>query len=156
LPQIALDTNVLVYSEGLERGPADRAKIVVSQGLLEALLVSGEGWVIPAQALAELHSVLVRRGRETPAQASATVSRLSRLCDVAPTSPQVLTAALALAGDHGIQIYDAIILACAVEAGCDLLLSEDMHDGFAWRGVTVINPFRQVPDARIASLLSTR
>jgi predicted nucleic acid-binding protein len=156
LPQIALDTNVLVYSEGLERAPTDRAKVVLSQRLLEALSVSGEDWVIPAQALAELHSVLVRRDERTPAQASATVSRLSRLCDVAPTSSQVLAAALALAGVHRLQIYDAIMLACAAEAGCDLLLSEDMHDGFVWRGVAVTNPFRQVPDARIAPLLSMR
>lgn len=156
MPQIALDTNVLVYSEGLERAPTDRAKIMLSQVLLEALSVSGEDLVIPAQALAELHSVLVRRGGRTPTQASTTVSRLSRLCDVAPTSPQALTAALALAGDHGLQIYDAIILACAVETGCDLVLSEDMQDGFGWRGVTVTNPFRQFPEPRIATLLSTR
>lgn len=156
MPGIALDTNVLVYSEGLERAASDRIKINLSQTLLEALSLSGEDWVIPAQALAELHSVLVRRDEQTPRTASATVVRLARLCEVAPTSPRVLGAALELSGDHRLQIYDAIILAAADEAGCNLLLSEDMHDGFAWRGVTVTNPFRQVPDPRVTALLSAR
>ncbi|WP_205963481.1 PIN domain-containing protein [Roseicella aquatilis] len=29
----------------------------------------------------------------------------------------------------------------AAEAECRLLLSEDIQDGFTWRGVTVRNPF---------------
>jgi len=34
-----------------------------------------------------------------------------------------------------------MILAVAAESKCSLLLSEDMHDGFTWAGVTVTNPF---------------
>jgi len=34
------------------------------------------------------------------------------------------------------------------------LLSEDFHDGFAWRGVVVTNPFRPAPDRRLARLLA--
>ena len=34
-----------------------------------------------------------------------------------------------------------MILNAAADAGCALLLSEDMRPGFAWRGVTVANPF---------------
>ncbi len=64
--------------------------------------------------------------------------------------------ALTLAAHHHIQVCDAIIVAAAAEAGADLLLSEDLHDGFAWQGVTVTNPFRQTPDPRIAALLSTK
>jgi len=29
----------------------------------------------------------------------------------------------------------------AADAGCRLLLSEDLQHGFTWRGVTVVNPF---------------
>lgn len=156
MPRIALDTNVLVYSEGFERTAADKAKIATSQTLLEALSLEGDDFLIPAQALAELHSVLVRRVGRTPAEAGFTVDRLSRLCDVAATSPEVLAGAIALAADHHIQIYDAIIMAAAAEAGCELLLSEDLHDGFVWRGVTITNPFRPAPDERVAALLSPR
>ena len=154
MPRIALDTNVLVYSEGLERAATDRAKIALSQVLLEALSLDGEDWIIPTQALAELHNVLVRRAGRSPVQATVAVRRLGRLCEVAATSVKVLEAALALAADHHFQIYDAIIIAAAAQAGCELLLSEDLQDGFAWSGVTVINPFRPAPDERVARLLS--
>jgi predicted nucleic acid-binding protein len=46
-----------------------------------------------------------------------------------------------------------LILAAAVEARCDLLLTEDLQDGFAWRGVVVSNPFGPAPDRRLARLM---
>src|SRR5438309_751380 len=36
---------------------------------------------------------------------------------------------------------DAVILASAADAGCRLLLSEELQEGFTWSGVTVTNPF---------------
>jgi predicted nucleic acid-binding protein len=155
LPRLALDTNVVVYSEGLERAPTDRAKIVQSRALIETVALSGEDLVLPAQILAELHQVLVRRGGLSPAAASIAASRLGELCTIAPTTAQVLDAALEIARDHGLQIYDAIILASAADAGCDLLVSEDLHDGFVWRGVTVTNPFGPKPHPRLARLLAS-
>ena len=49
-----------------------------------------------------------------------------------------------------IAVWDAMILAVASEAGCSLLLSEDYNEGFAWRGVTVVNPFATTPHALLA------
>ena len=62
-------------------------------------------------------------------------------------------AALTLAADHNLQIFDAVILAAAAEAGCDLLVSEDLQDGFVWHGVTVTNPFGSHPDPRLRAFL---
>ena len=50
-----------------------------------------------------------------------------------------------LATSHQLSLWDAIMLAAAAQAGCRLLLSEDMQDGFTWRGVTVRNPFTTAP-----------
>ena len=33
------------------------------------------------------------------------------------------------------------MISVAAEGGCRLLLSEDLQDGFSWRGVTIANPF---------------
>ena len=49
--------------------------------------------------------------------------------------------ALDLSVDHGLQVWDALILSVAAESRCRLLLSEDLQPGFTWRGVTVVNPF---------------
>ncbi len=52
----------------------------------------------------------------------------------------MLTAA-DLANDHRLGIWDAVILSAASRAGCRMLLSEDMQNGFTWGGVTVVDPF---------------
>jgi predicted nucleic acid-binding protein len=51
--------------------------------------------------------------------------------------------ALAIARDHGLAFYDALIVASALEAGCDTLFTEDMQHGRMFQGLTIRNPFRQ-------------
>ena len=64
---------------------------------------------------------------------------------VPETNQATMLQAIALATEHGLQIWNAVILAAAAEARASLLLSEDMQDGFTWRGVTVANPFATTP-----------
>ena len=44
-------------------------------------------------------------------------------------------------------------MAAAGEAGCRLLLSEDLQDGFTWSGVTVVNPFAKNRHPILTALL---
>ncbi len=66
---------------------------------------------------------------------------------------EVFLNALDLATDHKLQFWDALIVATAASSGCSLLLSEDMQDGFAWRGITVVNPFSAKPHRKLARVL---
>ena len=50
-------------------------------------------------------------------------------------------AAVVLAREHGFAFYDALIVAAAVEAGCDTLVSEDMQHGRKVAGLTIVDPF---------------
>ena len=59
-----------------------------------------------------------------------------------------------LACDHGLTIWDSVVLAASAEAGCRLLLSEDLPDGFTWRGVTVANPFAPTLHPLLEALLA--
>ena len=68
----------------------------------------------------------------------------------AETTEQTISAEFDLASTHHFTIWDAVIMAAASEAGCDLRLSEDMQDGFTWRGVMVVNPLASAPDLRLA------
>ena len=53
-------------------------------------------------------------------------------------------AALALASQHSVSLYDALVVASALEADCDTLLSEDMQHGRVIDArLTITNPFRQ-------------
>ena len=73
---------------------------------------------------------------------------------VIETSAEVMLAAADLATDHELRIWDAVILSAAGEAGCRLLLSEDLQDGFTWKGVTVTNPFSTPKHELLAALLA--
>jgi len=152
LVRFALDTNVLVYAEGVNLAPGEIRKQELA--LRFVARAPDASIVIARQCLAEFHWVLVRRARLTPKAAASRMRPWARDAELIDTNATVFDAALDLASDHGVPIFDAVILAAAVEARCDLLLSEDFHDGFAWRGVVVTNPFGETPDPRLARLLA--
>ena len=116
--RVALDTNVLAYAEGID-DPA-RRKIAVS---LVSDLDSANTF-LPIQVLGELFRVL-RKARYSAEQVRTAALRWQDTFPVIETSPAVLRAALDLAVDHRLSIWDAIILSCSAETGCRLLLSED-------------------------------
>ena len=52
-----------------------------------------------------------------------------------------MLAAADIATDQELSIWDSVILSAAAESDCQLLLSEDLQEGFTWKGVTVTNLF---------------
>lgn len=133
---IALDTNILVYAEGVNgQARAEQALAIIDAH-------AEDGLVIPAQAFGELFMVLTRKARWPAERARAAVLAWRDTADVAETTDTVLLEALDIATMHGFALRDAVILAAAAQAGCRILLSEDMHAGFIWRGVEIQNPFR--------------
>lgn len=133
--KVALDTNILAYAEGVNG--ADRA--AAARGLVQKL--PADAVVLPVQALGELFNVLVRKAKWTPDAARTAILSWHDTFAVIGTSMVIMAAAADLAHDHQLSIWDAVMLAAAADGGCRLLLSEDLQDGFTWRGVTVANPF---------------
>lgn len=146
--RVALDTNVLAYAEGVNAGARRDAAL----DLLEAL--PQEAVILPAQVLGELFNVLTRKAGRERSSASESLLRWADAFTVAETSAAVMLAAATLAADHQLGIWDAAILATASGAGCRLLLSEDLQDGFTWAGVTVANPFAVTRHPLLHDLLS--
>lgn len=133
--RIALDTNVLAYAEGANgAGMRDKALALIQRLPQTAI-------VLPVQTLGELFNVLVRKANRQPTRARAAVLSWRDAFPLAETSAAVMVSATDLASHHGLTIWDSVILAASAEAECRLLLSEDLQEGFTWRGVTVANPF---------------
>ncbi len=151
MSRVAFDTNVLAYIAGVERHADDAAKIDASRELLRRLR-GRAALVAPVQVLGELYVVLTRSGASRD-EARDVVLRIADAFGVAESSNSALLSALDLAAAHKLQFWDALILNAAAEAGCALLLSEDMADGFAWRGTVVIDPFAASPDTRLTRLV---
>ncbi len=136
--KIAVDTNILAYAAGV--GSDDRR--AKARAVLATLSATVE-LVAPLQVLGELFNVLVKKGGLSRKEAQEQVRTWRAFMDSAMTTESVFQSGLDLAASHRLTIWDALILAASVEAGCDLLLSEDMQNGFAWRGLTVVNPFAE-------------
>jgi predicted nucleic acid-binding protein len=145
--KVAFDTNVLAYAEGVN--DAERHRVAVR--IIERL--APETAVIPVQVLGELFNALTRRGGMPREYARDRITRWRSIYSTVDTSADTLTMAANLAADNKLQIWDAVVISAASEAGCHLLLSEDMQDGFSWGGVTVVNPFAENPNPLLMALL---
>jgi predicted nucleic acid-binding protein len=147
--RVALETNVLAYAEG--------ARVIRRNQTLELLeRLPMDAIVLPAQALGELFHVLVRKASRQPTRAREAVLSWRDAYTVIDTSAAVIVNATDLASDHGLTIWDSVMLAASAEAECRLLLSEDFQEGFTWRGVTVTNPFATSLHPLFAALLRPR
>jgi predicted nucleic acid-binding protein len=145
--RLALDTNILVYIEGVNGVSRQRNATETV-----AKLPRGDTFV-PAQVLGELFRVLVGKAKFPSEKARATILNYLELFSIIDTSPAILKSATDLSVDHQLQIWDAVILAAAASAGCRLLLSEDLQNGFTWNGITVVNPFAPTKNPLLADLL---
>ena len=145
--RIALDTNILAYAEGVNGVEKRDMALELVRKLPQ------ESAVVPVQVLGELFNVLCRKAGKSRAEAREALLGWSDTFPVVETAPEVMMVAADLATDHRFGIWDALILSVSAQAGCRLLLSEDLQDGFTWGGVTVANPFASPRHALLESLL---
>jgi predicted nucleic acid-binding protein len=64
---------------------------------------------------------------------------------VVPVTLETHERGLALAERYQVNVYDGMIAAAALLAGCTTLFSEDMHDGLVIDGLTIRNPYAGSP-----------
>jgi predicted nucleic acid-binding protein len=145
--RVALDTNVLAYAEGVNGAPMRKAALELVERLPEGTTL------LPVQTLGELFNLLVRKAKRSPARARKAILSWRDAFPLVETSADVMLAAADLATDHQLSIWDSVILSAAAESGCRLLLTEDMQEGFTWKGVTVTNPFATSKHELLTALL---
>jgi predicted nucleic acid-binding protein len=120
-----LDTNILVYAQ--QTG----VKAEISQDLI------AEGGTISVQVLNELANVLRKKLGRNWRDIELVLADLDNAFDPAlPLTVETNRVALALARDHNIACYDALIVAAAQEAGCDTLFTEDLQHGRKFGNLT--------------------
>ena len=107
----------------------------------EELLSSGG--VLSVQILNEFVSVARRKILMPWSEVTEALDAFRVLCPAPlPITIEMHEAALKIAEKHGYHIYDALVVAAALEAGCSTLYSEDLHDGQTIDGqFTIRNPF---------------
>jgi predicted nucleic acid-binding protein len=101
------------------------------------------GGVLSVQILNEFAAVARRKLQMPWAEVAEAVEAFLVLCpSPVPITLEMHTAARAIAEKLRCNIYDALVLAAALESDCDILYSEDFQDGQRIEGkLTVRNPF---------------
>lgn len=129
------DTNVLVYS----RDSADVAKRELARSLIEEA-IEDESFVVSTQVLVEFYATSVRRKLLGPAQALDLV-RFWGGHDTVAHTPDFVVRGLELHRAHSLAIWDGLVVQAALDARCDVLLSEDLQHGRRFGDLEVANPF---------------
>jgi len=126
-----LDTNILLYLLSGDGAKADRA---------ESVLLN-RGWV-SVQVLNEFASVASRKLGMTWPEIKEALAPIRVVCEVAPITVETHGLGLEIAERYGFSLYDSLIVAAALLAGCEILFSEDLQDGQRINDQLVIsNPF---------------
>ena len=136
-----LDTNVLVYAD--DRGEPSRQRRALA--VVAEHRAAGTG-VVSIQVLQEYFVTVTRKLGLDAAVARRKVELLSDLDVVVPDVGDVL-AAIDLHRLHGLSFRDALVVRAAKQAGCAVLLTEDLQDRRELDGVRIVNPFREAPPA---------
>ena len=128
-----IDTNLLLYLLSADTRKADIAEQELEQG-----------GTVSVQVLNEFSSVALRKFKMPLAEVREVLAGLRAACSVVPLTEAVHDKGLELVERNGLSVYDAMIVAAALLAGCKTLLSEDMqHDQLFQRTLRVRNPFQQ-------------
>lgn len=126
------DTNVLVYLASGDLSPAERAEATIAGG-----------GSISVQVLNELANVARRKMQMSWDDTHALLDMLRGLLTVHANTIETHETGLRIAERYGLSLYDAMIAASALDAGCDTLWSDDMQHGMTLdEGLRIANPFR--------------
>lgn len=126
-----LDSNILIYAYSRD------ARSLIAQA------ICGQPHTLSIQSLNEFAYVARRKLRFNWDEITEKLIAIVNLAEsIVPLSFELHQTGIALAYRYQLQVYDGMILAAALEAGCETFYSEDMRDGLIIEDLlTIRNPF---------------
>lgn len=128
-----IDTNIIIYLASGDIRKADRSEEILAAG-----------GVLSVQVLNEYVSVARRKLALSWEETREVIAAVKSACEIVPLSVQAQATAMRLSEMSQISIYDASIVAAALEAGCDTLWSEDMQHWQKFETLSIVNPYRSL------------
>ncbi len=126
-----IDTNILLYLLSADSDKANRAETILRTGGL-----------ISVQVLNELINVTRRKLNMSWSEIGEVVSIIRSICPVDPLTIETHDRGRSLAERYDFSVYDAMIIASALNGGCKILYSEDMQNEMVIEDqLRICNPF---------------
>lgn len=136
MSKVFLDTNLLVYS--MDRH--NKQKREQCRALLKTVTNDMRG-VISTQVMQEFYVAATRKLGADPLTTKDVMNSFTRF-EVVSVTPDTINSAVDCSILNRLSFWDALIVATAESAHCDLLWTEDLNSGQVIRGVKVDNPLR--------------
>ena len=128
-----IDTNVLLYLMSADAEKANRAEEIILGG-----------GIISVQVLNELANVALRKLDMPWSEINDILSLIRSVCPVEPLTEDTHDRGRSIAQRYKLGVYNSMIVAAALIAGCETLYSEDMQDGLRIdRQLRILNPFQR-------------
>ena len=130
-PKVFIDTNILIYLLSADDTKADQAELILRSG-----------GIISVQVLNEIANTALHKLAMPWVEISEFLSLIRKKCLVKPLNIGAHDKGRFIAERYGFSVYDAMIVATALLAGCDTLYSEDMQCGQRIeKQLRICNPF---------------
>lgn len=131
--KVALDTNVLIYLHDINNSPKRQ---------VAADILSENMPIISSQVISEYLNVCNKRLKMSKEDSLESLMGWLPFCELSAVNVNVFSTSLRLIKKYKFQMFDSIVVASALEAGCQILYSEDMHHNlFVEKQLKIINPF---------------
>ena len=134
--EVFIDTNVLLYT--IDEEPASIQKRDQARTLL---LTERWGWSIQVAAEFFVNATSHKRPFRLASHDASACVETWLLYPTQPMTIDILREAINVHDRHGLNYWDAAILAAAKQLGCHTVYSEDFNHGQGYDGVRVVNPF---------------
>ena len=133
--KVFLDTNIVIYSYSED----EVEKFEIANRLLEEY---ENQIIISTQVINELSNTLFRKFKLNADEVKAVVLELNSNFPIVNFTLQTQLKAIEIKERYQLQFYDSLILATALENGCNIVYSEDMQNGQVIENqLTIVNPF---------------
>lgn len=144
----AVDSNILVYAFDSTAGDRHEAAAALMERapLADCTLI--------AQCLAEFLNVIRRKQPTYFNEATEQASRWAKTLPVLHTSAEHVINGALFSARYKLQLFDSIIWQIACASSIDVLLSEDLQDGFEAEGMRVLDPFVAANSLLVEALLT--
>ena len=134
--KVFLDTNIFVYSfSGSDLLKRERAIDLYEQYVCYSSI----------QALNEFCNVCIKKLKRPRVEIEASIVELMDVCHIGMISTYTLFQALRLQSRYEFSYFDSLMLASALEYGCECFMSEDLSSGQVIDNkLKIVNPFENI------------
>lgn len=131
-----IDTNILVYCYSNDE--PEKREVALN-------LANSSNAVISTQVLTEFSNTMKKRYNLSWDEISLVIKETTTNFIIHFNIPETILNACKIAGEYGFSFYDSLILSSAIEENCNIIYTEDMHDGqLINKTLLIVNPFIKI------------